>query len=159
MHRTGKPITIISSNIKTDPGVLVMDDKTPISHIHWTSRVSCGYSIFATLVFLIQFVCNVVPYRPYSMITPLYQILNLLEPLFMRIFFFLPLFPFLASLFYLYLSAFIFAGIALAISSKQQWRKGRGMAIVGAILPGIILMLCGLVLVFMLLFWHPHFVG
>ncbi|WP_220206638.1 hypothetical protein [Reticulibacter mediterranei] len=135
-----------------------MDDKTPVSHIHWTSKVSCGYSVFAMLVFLIQLICNIVPYRPHSQLAPLYQILYLLQSLLLKIFLFMPLPPFFSSLFYLYLSAFIFAGIALTISSKRQWRKGKGMAIVGTILPGIILTLCGVLLVYLLFFWHPHFV-
>lgn len=68
-----------------------MDDQTPVSHIHWISRLSCGYSVFATLVFLIQLICQLVPPQLYSQLTLLYQILYLLQSSLLEIFLFIPL--------------------------------------------------------------------
>jgi len=129
-------------------------EKSSVSHIHWTAIVSCGFSGYAALVFLIivpgsffptdapieQFFLLLIPW----LITPLYRILT-------PVAYFLPM-P-------LYLFSCLFASLALAIVSKRQWRKGRGMAIAGAFLSGITLTLFGAWVVWMVFFARFHFVG
>jgi hypothetical protein len=131
-----------------------MEDKTPASCIHWTAKVSCGFSGCTTLIFLIELIYQLVhpPFLPLSYI--FYLLINFLYLVLTFIHFPIILSPFI----YLYFIAFIFACIAMKISFKPQWRMGRGMSIISAILPGIILALYGALTVYLLFFWHPHFV-
>lgn len=127
-----------------------MNEKTfPIekpfgSSIHWTAKVSCGFSVGIALVIPIPFLFEIgspkltVP----SPSEPLSQLLSWVLPLLQ---FWLPFLP-------LFLLFLIFASVALHISSRRQWKNGRGMAIVGVILPAILLLFYGALIVYLLLF-------
>ncbi|SRR5581483_5001384 len=146
-----------------------MNERTLVSEelrgrqVHWTAKASCAFSVCMMVIFLLQSIDALM-----SPFTPLYQPLNYLMHLIGLLFALIPLSRFLSSLLplslllvppaSLLLISFIFGGVALVISFRRRWRKGLGMAIVGVVLPGIILMVYGVLIVFLLFFWHPHLV-
>jgi hypothetical protein len=133
-------------------------EKMAVPRIHWMAKASCGFSICTTLVFLLEF-----SFLSPSSEGPLHDILvplSFLLPLLRGLMPLQQILPPSIGLMPLYFLAFIFGGIALAISSRRQWRKGRGMAIVGALLPTILLLLYGVWILYLLYFFrHLHFVG
>jgi hypothetical protein len=138
-----------------------MDDKTlasaklAVPHIHWTAKVSCGFSVCMALVFVTDWTYQF-SYSPW--LAPLHQFLGLILYIFYYLTYFMPLRTFLSPLTFLYFIAFLFGCIALVISFRGQWKMGRRMAIVGVTLPGIILLLYGTLIVYLIFFWHPHIV-
>lgn len=126
-----------------------MEKRTPavetpaVTRMHWTAPVSCGLSMcMVPLSPLLQMLAvDVTP------VTPLHQVRLPLVSGLQRVPAWLPLL--------LTVLAFLVGGIAWAISSRPSWRKGRWLAIIGVVLPGIILALSGALLVYIAFFWHP----
>jgi outer membrane protein assembly factor BamB len=128
----------LGNGLRDERTLLIEDqEKRSAPRIHWTARVSCGISTCAILVFALEILSYLFSTEA-LMLSPLWY-----------------LFPFLAFLYYyhpsidfllrssfllafsglvFFLSSLIFAGMALALSFKPHWRKGRGIAIVGALL-------------------------
>lgn len=130
---------------------LSMIDKPADSRIHWTARVSCGFSVYTALGFLTPIVSLFFPATPLSqllLLLPARVLLNL--PAYLLSFLFTPFHQLLPPLVLAFLPSFlfslillVFACIALFISGKPAWRKGQKLAIISMVLVGIMFVLKG----------------
>lgn len=157
-----------------------MDEQPHVSgnlalpRIHWTAGVSCGFSVYTALGFFVAIgsLCSLffppLPLFWRQAMSPLSPLVGFLYlPGDLLVFLLMSLRPFLSlqvqvALGFLqgilyYLIPFLFACLALRISGRQAWRKGRRLAMISAILSGIVFGLEGVFLILLLLFFRPGF--
>jgi hypothetical protein len=124
-----------------------MDERTAApSRVHWTALLSLVVSVGLGAAYP----CAAFGGRSVPLVAALVERLAV------------PLFPLLVTVslpvFGLWCTL---AVTALVIASRPPWQAGRLLALVAALLPGVILLLYGAAVVYFLFFWHPHlhFVG